>query len=71
MGIKFGEIDASQILTNEYKIGVLEKLIDWLLQNSNLKQPLTKEILKEIRINVIKNLQRKYPKSGVRFKYDS
>jgi len=31
MGIKFGEIDATQILDNEFKIMVLERIVDKLL----------------------------------------
>ena len=31
MGVKFGEIDASQILDNEFRIMVLERVVDRLL----------------------------------------
>ena len=34
MGIKFGEIDASQILGNEFRIGVLEATLEWILNNN-------------------------------------
>lgn len=31
MGIKFGEIDASQVLENEYRIQILERIIEKIL----------------------------------------
>ncbi len=67
MGIKFGEIDANQILQNEFRIGVLEKLLEWALNNSPMTRPSLKEI-KEIKKSVIMQLQQKYPKSGIEYK---
>jgi len=67
MGIKFGEIDANQILQNEFRIGVLEKLLEWTLNNSPMTRPSLKEI-KEIKKSVIMQLQQKYPKSGIEYK---
>lgn len=66
MGIKFGEIDASQILENEYRIGVLEGIVDWILaNNSAFVQQLTPEVMNEIRQGVVRRLRQKYPKSGI------
>ena len=35
MGIKFGEIDAGQILNNEFRIGVLEGILEWILNKNH------------------------------------
>lgn len=68
MGIKFGEIDSSQILENEYRIGVLERILDWFMQhNTQLTLPSTTDI-NAIRADVIKILQQKYPNSGIKLK---
>ena len=66
MGIKFGEIDANQILENEYRIGVLEGIVEWILaNNSAFIQQLTPEVMAQIRQTVVRRMQQKYPKSGV------
>jgi hypothetical protein len=68
MGIKFGEIDANQILDNEFRIGVLERLLEAVLNsNPDLKKPSVEDI-EQIRIKVVENLKKKYPKSGIEFK---
>jgi len=66
MGIKFGEIDSSQILENEYRIGVLEGLIEFLLNNNTTKP--TPEDVMAIRAKVVEILQKKYPNSGITLK---
>lgn len=65
MGIKFGEIDIVQIIDNEYRSKVLEKLIELILKENKLQGP-SVDAMKEIRNKVIKELQEKYPTSGVR-----
>jgi hypothetical protein len=66
MSIKFGEIDASQILENEYRIGVLEGMVDWILTNNpTFVKDLTDEDIDEIRRKVVNRLQQKYPKSAI------
>ena len=68
MSIKFGEIDANQILDNEFRVSVLEKLLEWILNNNySLTKP-TPEQLNELRGEVVENLKRKYPNSGIAFK---
>ena len=65
MGIKFGEIDSSQILENEYRIGVLEGLLEFILNNNpSMVKPTTEQIL-GIRSSVVGTLQKKYPNSGI------
>ncbi|MCT4698230.1 hypothetical protein [Tenacibaculum haliotis] len=68
MGIKFGEIDANQILDNEFRLGVLERLLEGMLNaNPNLKKP-TADDLQNIRKQVVEELKKKYPNSGIEFK---
>ena len=66
MGVKFGEIDVGQILDNEYRISVLERVIDVLLAaNPSAASDVN---IDEIRRNVLKELQKKYPNSGIELK---
>lgn len=65
MGIKFGEIDANQILENEYRIGVLERLLQWIMNNNPSLTTPPPAVVQEIRREVVAQLQRKYPKSGI------
>ncbi len=69
MGIKFGEIDATQILDNEYRINVLERIIDLLIRR-NPANAIAIEDLSGIRREVIELLQKKYPNSGLSLKED-
>jgi hypothetical protein len=62
MGIKFGEIDAGQILINEYKIMILEKLIGFHTENG--RWPNRNEF-EQIKNESVRLLQNKYPNSGV------
>ena len=64
MGIKFGEIDANQILENEYRIGVLEAMVEKLANG----QQVDDAVLQQIRESVVAKLNEKYPKSGVKLK---
>jgi hypothetical protein len=67
MSIKIGNVDIlNQTLDNEFKIRVLEIIVDnILLKNPNI---LSKGQLKEIRLNVLKSLQKKYPEAGIELK---
>ena len=69
MGIKIGDIDiANQTLENEFRLGVIERLLEMVLNsNPNLKKPTQKE-LGLIRQEVVQQLQKKYPNSGIEFK---
>lgn len=70
MGIQIGEIDvASQILENEYRIMVLERVVDRLIQRFPvIGGPISSTEMDEIRQSVIKQLQQKYPNSGITLK---
>ena len=65
MGIKFGEIEASQILQNEYRIGVLEHLIEWIMNNNQTLTLPSQEQIGSIRKTVVESLQKKYPKTRI------
>ena len=65
MGIKFGEIDSSQILDNEFRIGVLERLLEHIMNsNPSIIKP-SKEVVEGMRNSAIEVLKKKYPNSGI------
>ena len=65
MGVKFGEIDASQILDNEFRIMVLEATLALILsKNPRVFRPSERE-MEKIREDVISKLREKYPDSGI------
>jgi len=68
MGIKFGEVDSSQILENEFRIGILERLLDFILVNNSFAIKPSQTQIEEIRQSVVEILQKKYPNSGITFK---
>ncbi len=68
MGAKFGEIDISQILDNEFRIGVLENVIDLLIRKNPTLTGFTQQEIEGIREQVANNLKRKYPNSGIEYK---
>lgn len=69
MAIKFGEIDAGQILENEFRIGVLERTLNTLLaRNIGRLVPVTAEEVEQFRRDVIADLQKKYPKTSINYK---
>jgi hypothetical protein len=68
MGIKIGDIDiANQIIDNDFRIGVLEKILEKLLNsNKNLVLPTQTEI-EEFRVKTATELKVKYPNSGIEY----
>lgn len=68
MSAKFGEIDLSQILENEFRIGVLENIIDSLIKKNTNLNGFTQHEIEEIREQVANNLKRKYPNSGIEYR---
>ncbi|MBO6632834.1 MAG: hypothetical protein JJ936_15020 [Psychroserpens sp.] len=63
MGVRFGEIDSGQILQNEFRISVLEKVVEVLMNaNPNVAAQID---MSQIRSEVIRDLQGKYPNSGI------
>lgn len=71
MAIKFGEIDAGQIIENEFRIGVLEKIVAALLAKNvgRIESPTAGEV-EQYRRDIIADLQKKYPKSGINYQPD-
>lgn len=66
MGVKFGEIDAGQILDNEFRIMVLERVLDVLLAaNPAAVVSLNMDVIRQ---DVVNELQKKYPNSGISLK---
>ncbi len=68
MGIKFGEIDANQILENEFRINVLERRLDWIINHNGLRVSPSEQDVLQIKREVVKLLQKKYPNSGIELK---
>ena len=67
MGVKFGEIDAGQILDNEFRIMVLERVLDVLLAaNPAAVASLNMDVIRQ---DVVNELQKKYPNSGISLKW--
>ena len=65
MGIKFGEIDATQILDNEYKVKLVARILELLFSKNPQLGP-TIEEMEEIKADIEKELQKKYPNSGIK-----
>ena len=70
MGMKFGEIDINQVVENEFRIRVLEDILEWMLNHSECMDKPSEEELAEIKKTVVSQLQKKYPKSGIKFSDD-
>jgi hypothetical protein len=66
MSLKFGDVDIGQIIENEFKIAVLERMVEWILDANigQMKLP-PKQVIQEIQQNVLKVLEQKYPNSGL------
>lgn len=69
MGIKFGEIDASQILQNEFRLAVLEKIVERIANNNKdtLRLPSVDDV-NGIKDAIVEGLKKKYPKSDIELK---
>ncbi|WP_417799505.1 hypothetical protein [Tenacibaculum sp.] len=68
MGAKFGDIEISQILDNEFRISVLENALDILTRKNPDFIGLTQAEIEEIRENAAETLRKKYPNSGIEYK---
>lgn len=66
MGIKIGDIDiAQQGLETEFRLSVLEHLLEQIINlNPTLNKP-NQEELNNIRKKVVEILKKKYPNSGI------
>ncbi len=62
MGLKFGGLDIGQIIENDFRISVLEHLLEWILKaNEGRIIPPSKQEIDEIRQKVFEDLQKRYP----------
>ena len=61
MSVKFGEISTDQIMRNEYRIAVLEQITVRFMAGKKVEQA----DVEEIQAEVVRQLQKKYPNSGV------
>ncbi len=68
MSIKIGDFDiTNQLLDNEFRIGVLEKLLEKIINNNkNLNIPTVQDV-ENIRQETASNLKKKYPNSGIEY----
>lgn len=65
MGVKFGEIDSSQILHNEFRINLLEGIVNLIL-SKNPSVTISHNDINKIRLETVQNLTKKYPNSGIK-----
>lgn len=68
MGIKIGEVDVvSQIIENEFRVSVLERLVELLLGRISTMggSPISPQDLAQVRHEVVEHLKKKYPNSGI------
>jgi hypothetical protein len=65
MSIKIAGIDLfSQGLDNEYRISILERILDKIVSNNpNIK--ITKDEIDDIKKTTLLSLQKKYPEAGI------
>ena len=64
MSIKIGGIDVTEsVINSEYRINVLEKVLDLLIQRTSV--PITQKEIEEIREKALKELGEKYPEAGI------
>ncbi len=64
MSIKIGGIDLSEsVINSEYRISVLEKVVDLLIQRTNAG--ISQQEIEQIREQSIKELNDKYPNAGI------
>jgi len=71
MGLKISGIDIGQVIENDFRISVLEHLLEWLLKtNEGRIIPPSKQEIDEIRQKVFNDLQERYPNSKLSMKVE-
>ena len=71
MGLKFGDLDIGQIIENDFRISVLEHLLEWILRtNEGRIIPPSEQVVDEVRQKVFKDLQERYPNSKLSMKVE-
>jgi len=62
-------VDISQIVENEFRIGTLERILDKLIEKNKFKiDGLSQDEVEKIRKDVAQNLNNKYPGAGLEYK---
>ncbi|MCH7971224.1 MAG: hypothetical protein IH960_09325 [Chloroflexi bacterium] len=67
MNPTFGKIDATQIIENEFRIGIVEGILEWMVENNPDVVGPDPQTLNEIKRTVFDELAAKYPDSGLIF----
>lgn len=62
-----GDIDISQIIENEFRIKVLEKIIDLIMSKNPQLRGFSDVDLDKITHEATLELDRKYPRSGIKY----
>jgi hypothetical protein len=67
MSVRIGGVNVgSSIIENEYRIAVLERVVDTLIQRfPTVGRPISETEMQAIRSEVVRQLQTKYPNSGI------
>jgi hypothetical protein len=68
MSLQIGDVNVvSQLLENEFRVSVLEQVVNHLVAKfpSVGEPPITPDDLARIREQVVADMQRKYPESGI------
>jgi hypothetical protein len=67
MVVKLGDLDITkQIVENEYRIGVLEAILEWIVnRHFSSFPPITQEVMQGIREKVIEDLKNRYPNVNI------
>ena len=69
--MKLGGLDIGQIIENDFRISVLEHLLEWILKtNEGRIIPPSKQVVDEIRQKVFKDLQGRYPNLDLSMKVE-
>ena len=61
-------LELTQTLDNEFKICVLEKILEYIVYNNNSLNTPTQQQIQNIRNEVLQQIKLKYPKSGIEIK---
>jgi len=66
MSIKLGDVDITEVIKNEFRISVLERILDWIINaNAGVINPPSPETIQEIGQSVLEDLHKKYPNSKI------
>ena len=61
------KIDATQIIENEFRIGILEGMLEWMVENNTKLVGPNPQTRDQIKRAVFEELAAKYPEAGLIF----